>query len=543
MSDKDRGGYDRGRYWIRGGFVVDGTGAEPFRADVILRDGDIAEVVRGGVNVDPEGYEVVDAEGRMVAPGFIDMHSHSDLALFRPEGVGPKLLQGVTTEVLGQDGLSVAPLPEEDHEEWRGKLTGLLGEEPAEWNWESVTEYFDALDAIPPEVNACYLLPHGPIRAAVVGTEDVPTDAAARREMGAMIREGMAAGAVGFSTGLIYPPCSYADREELADLNRYTAEAGGFFVVHMRNESHRVLDSFEEMRWVARESGCPLHISHLKVAGAANKGLWPDLLAAIDDAREEGLDVTFDQYPYAAGSTMLDALLPKWVHAGGFESTLARLADGDSRRMIFEELTGNESDGEAENMYARGGPEEVMVAWVKGQENAWVIGKNLQEIAEEMDKHPVEALMDLLLEERLAATMISFWGTDEDIIPAMKHPAGLACTDGIYGPHPHPRLGGSFPRILGEFVRDRGVLTPAAAIKRMTSASAERLGLTDRGVVEAGRAADLVVYDPEIIESRATYAEPLTPPRGIEHVFVNGVHAVEDGRLTGSRGGRVLGRD
>ncbi len=540
MSDSN---VEMDRFLIQGGMVVDGTGTDAYRADVLIEGDGISEVFAGGIEEVPDGVRVVDATNKVVAPGFIDMHSHSDLALFRPEGVGVKLLQGVTTELLGQDGLSVAPLAEEDHAEWRGKLSGLLGEEPAQWPWESVEEYFDALDAIPPELNACYLLPHGPIRSAVVGDEDVPTTPEDREKMGQMILEGMEAGAVGLSTGLIYPPCSYADREELADLNRYTAEAGGFFVVHMRNESHRVLDSFEEMRWVSEKSGCPLHISHLKVAGEANRGMWPDLLAAIDDARSSGLDVTFDQYPYAAGSTMLDALLPKWVHAGGTRSMIERLRDPKTRLRIYEELNSAESSGEAENMYARGGPSSVMVTWVKSEKNSWVIGKNLQEIADGMDEHPVNALMDLLAEEELAATMISFWGTEDDIVPAMQHPAGMACTDGIYGPHPHPRLGGAFPRILGEFVRNRGVLTLPQAIKRMTSTSARRLGLDDRGVIEAGKKADVVVFDAETVESLATYEEPLQPPRGIEYVFVNGSLAVEDGRVTGARKGRVLGKN
>ncbi|MFP4200801.1 MAG: N-acyl-D-amino-acid deacylase family protein [Clostridia bacterium] len=527
-------------YLLRGGLVVDGTGADPLRADVILRDGKIEEVKRGGCETVPDDARVIDVSGKIVAPGFIDMHSHSDLALFRPEGVGIKLAQGVTTELLGQDGLSVAPLAREDQPLWRDKLSGLLGEEPSQWNWETVGEYFDAVDSIPPEINVCYLLPHGPIRAAVVGNEDVPTTAADRERMGQMILDGMAEGACGLSTGLIYQPCSFADRDELADLNRYVAEAGGFFVVHMRNESHRVLESFAEMRYVAEQSGCPLHISHLKVAGLDNAHLWPQLLGAIDDAREAGLDVTFDQYPYAAGSTMLDALLPNWVHGGGPEAVIARLRDPEIRDEIFTELTTSEDLGEEENMYARGGPESVMVTWVKTDKNAWVIGKTLAEIADGMGKHPVVALMDLLAEERLAATMISFWGREEDIIPAMQHPAGLACTDGIYGPHPHPRLGGSFPRILGEFVRERRALTLPQAVYRMTSASAARLGLNDRGVLSAGKVADVVVFDADTIESRASYEEPLTPPRGIEYVFVNGTLAVDDGAPTGARGGRAL---
>lgn len=530
------------RVFLQGGSVVDGTGAEAFRADVLVEDGMIAGVFRDGADsAVAENAKVIDASGMIVAPGFIDMHSHSDLALFRPEGVGVKLQQGITTELLGQDGLSVAPLSKEDHEEWQGRLSGLLGEEPRDWTWETVSEYFDAIDAIPPELNACYLLPHGPIRAAVVGNDDVPTTPEDRKKMGAMIQRGMDAGAVGFSTGLIYPPCSYADREELADLNRYAAEAGGFFVVHMRNESHRVLDSFEEMRWVSEKSGCPLHVSHLKVAGLPNRELWPDLLAAIDDARAQGLDVTFDQYPYAAGSTMLDALLPKWVHSGGVEQILERLGNPDTRQRIFDELTTPESSGASENMYARSGPEGVMVTWVKSDENAWVIGKDLQEIADGMGEHPAVALMDLLLEERLAATMISFWGKEEDILPAMRHPAGLACTDGIYGPHPHPRLGGAFPRILGEFVRERQVLSLPEAIARMTSKSAARLGLSDRGVIAAGKAADITVFDPDTVESRATYEEPLRPPRGIEYVLVNGRLAIERGKPTDVRSGKVLG--
>ena len=528
------------RILLHGGRVVDGTDSEAFEADVLIENGIITRVAPEGIDEVEGDPRIIDVTGMVVAPGFIDMHSHSDLALFRPEGVGIKLTQGITTELLGQDGLSVAPIVEEDHSEWRGKLSGLLGGEPSQWKWETVGEYFDAIDATSPELNVCYLLPHGPIRAAVVGTDNVPTTSDDRAEMGKIIARGMAEGAFGFSTGLIYQPCSFADRDELADLNRYVAEDDGFFVVHMRNESTRVLDSFAEMRYVSERSGCPLHVSHLKVAGLDNAPLWPDLLAAIDSARAEGLDVTFDQYPYAAGSTMLDALLPGWVHAGGLESAVARLRDSRSRAKIFEQLTTLDIIGDEENKYARGGPATVLISWVGSEANAWVTGRTLEYVADEMGKHPVEALMDLLAEERLAATMISFWGTEEDIVPAMQHPAGLACTDGIYGPHPHPRLAGSFPRILGEFVRERGVLTLPRAIHRMTQASARRLGLDDRGVVAEGKVADLVAFDPEEVESRASYEDPLLPPRGIEYVIVDGRVAVAEGVLTGERAGAVL---
>ncbi len=528
--------------WITGGTVFDGTDRPGFLADILIDRGEIADVRPIGEDALPPSerspyHPVIDARGKVVTPGFIDMHSHSDLALFRPEGVGVKLRQGVTTEVLGQDGLSVAPVPPNQQREWQTRLAGLLGELPLPWAWSTIPEYLEAVAALPPEVNVAYLVPHGPLRGTALGTDAVLSNPAADEQMGRAIASGMDAGAFGLSFGLIYPPSAYANTEELTALARSTAANDGFVVVHMRNESSNVLAAFDEMRQVAKASGCPVHISHLKVAGKPNRPLWPALLDAIDRARSDGLDITFDQYPYAAGSTVLDALLPGWAHAGGSEALLGRLADPDHRRKMKRAMLGDEGPSIWEE---RGGPSAVMIAWVRSAANADVIGKTLEEIADQRGEDPLDVLMALVLEERGAATMVSFWGEDADIIPAMGHAAGMFCSDGIYGPHPHPRLSGAFPRVFGEFVRRQRTLSWPEAVAKMTSVPAKRLQLSRRGRIKKGWAADLVVMDPTRIDSLATYASPLVPPKGVEWVLVNGTIAVARGERTDARSGQVL---
>lgn len=515
---------------LTGGHVYDGAGNPWRRADVAVKG---KKIKRIGVIEDSGARESIDCSGLAVCPGFIDMHSHSDLRIFAEPEASAKVLQGVATEVLGQDGQSVAPIKDEHKKDWRRHLSGLLGDVGIEWTWNSFGEYLTALEKARPSTNLVSLVPHGSLRLWVMGMENRKATPEELDSMRELLRESLDAGGAGMSTGLIYPPCPYADIDELVGLCEVLEERGKFFVAHIRNEDSAVMESVDEMFQVARRSGAPVHISHLKVAGKPQHGRAGELLDRIDAARSEGLDITFDQYPYTAGSTMLFALLPEWLQEGGSDEMLARLKDREVRRRIMEEMASRTSSSGVD-------PTDVRVSAVKSQKNKCLEGKNLFELAETLDKPLIDAVCDLLIEEDLNVSMIIFVSNESDVKTILRHPAQTVCTDGLLGGRPHPRVYGAFPRILGRFCREEKVLGLAEAIRKMTSAPAQRLGLRDRGLIKEGLRADLVVFNPKTIIDTATYEDPRQAPLGIEHVFVNGKHIVASGKQIGAKSGKVL---
>jgi N-acyl-D-amino-acid deacylase len=518
---------------VRGGRIVDGTGTPWYRADVGVTGGRIVAV---GHLDGSDARAVLDAHDHVVVPGFIDVHTHSELRLLTDPLLEPKIRQGVTTEIIGQDGLSLAPLTDATAAALPARLAGLAGAADAVWTWRSVGEFLARLEAARPAPNVAYLAPHGTIRAAVAGFEARPLTADELRRAQALLQAALDDGAVGFSTGLIYPPCSFADVDELVALCTVAARIGAPFVVHVRNESAYVLEAMDEVLEVARRSGAPLHVSHLKAAGRRHWDALSSVLERFDRARAAGIEVTFDQYPYAAGSTFLSALLPPWAHDGGTAALLARLRDPESRRRLADALA---QPGRWENFVYACGWDAVQVAAVRTEANRWCEGRRLPEIAQARGQSPAEALFDLLVEEDAAATMIVFWGEETRITEAMRHPLQMVGSDGIFGGKPHPRLYGTFPRVLGPYVRN-GTLRLEDAVRRMTAAAAHRFGLVGRGLLVPGAWADVVVFDPATIADRATYEAPHQYPVGIRHVLVNGVPVVRDGEVTGARPGRVL---
>jgi len=516
---------------LKNGRVFDGTGGPWFRADVAARGDTTVEI---GPLAEAAARLTIDCEGMAVAPGFIDTHSHSDLMVFEDPLLSPKLMQGVTTELLGQDGIATAPIRSEHKTDWRRHLSGLLGSPGIEWSWSSFDEYLSALENASPGPNLACLAPHGNIRLWTMGMEDRRATATELEDMVSLMRECFEAGAIGLSTGLIYPPCSYADEDELAALCKGMARYGGFIVVHLRNEDAGLFDALDEMLRVSERSGVPLHISHLKVAGRPQFGMAGELLRKIEAARERGLDVTFDQYPYTAGSTMLFAILPEWLQEGGPDKMIERLKDNAARERIMAELVSRSSSTVDIT--------DIRVSGVGSEKNKRLEGKNLFAVAEAMDRPMIDAICDLLIEEDLNVSMILFIADEDDVQAILRHPLHMACTDGLLGGKPHPRLYGAFPRILGHYCRELGILGLPEAIRKMTSASAARLGLRDRGLIRPGMKADIVVFDPDEIIDTSTYDEPRRHPKGIRHVFVNGAHAVENGRLLDARSGRVLRR-
>jgi len=521
---------------IRGGRIVDGTGNPWFYGDVALEGGKIACI---GPTIHGRARRTIDAGGLVVAPGFIDTHSHSDLMLLvEPQSV-PKIMQGITTEVLGQDGIAPAPVEPEHVPHCRKLLAGLLGDPDVPWNWQSLGGFLDALDEQPLSVNVCTYVPYGNIRLiAMNGSHDRLPTADEMQTICSLVRRSLQEGAFALSTGLVYPPCCYAESDEMVQVQQVLGQEGSFIVVHGRNEGSEVLASVGELVQIASAGGAPLHISHLKVAGKSNWHKRDALLEAIDEAREDGIDVTFDQYPYTAGSTMLSAILPPWAHSGGSEHLLQRLGDNEARARMREWIE-TETSG-WENMADYAGWDGVIVSSVRSRRNERWVGRSLEDIGAARGVHPADAAMDLMLEEDNAVGMITHLMSEPDVATIMRHPSQMVCTDGILGGKPHPRVYGSYPRVLGRYVREEGHLTLEDAVRRMTSFPAQRLGLTRRGMLRTGFWADMVLFDFSRVRDRATYENPRQFPEGIATVIVNGEIVVQDGKSTQASPGKVL---
>jgi N-acyl-D-amino-acid deacylase len=521
-------------FTLVGGTVIDGTGTPRYAANVVIEDDRIVAV---GTGVHPRGV-AIDCSGLTIAPGFIDMHSHSDLVCMSDPQLAAKLRQGITTEVLGQDGLSEAPVPPEYVPMWRRHLSGLNGDPDLSWDWASFGEYLERCSGA--AINMAALVGHGPIRLHAVGMENRAVTASELDLMSEVLDQALAEGAIGFSTGLIYSPCVYGDTEELIALGRVVARHGAFMVYHMRYEGKRVLDGMDEVFRIARESGAACHISHFKARGQQAWGKAPEMVDAVERARDEGLDITVDQYPYLAGSTMLGALLPPWCNAKGTAGVEAYLRDPARRETIEREIVEGRSDWESTIVAVGWG--NIVISGVATEHNRILVGQSLPEIAETWGVSPYEAMVRLLLEEDLDVSMIIHALTEEDLQTLMRQPWVMTCTDGLMGGEPHPRTYGTFPRKLGHYVREEGLESLEEAVRKMTGLPAERLGLTDRGALRPDAYADMVVFDPATIIDRATYEQPKTFPEGISHVFVNGVPAVWNGVETGRLAGCALRR-
>ncbi|GAA1903376.1 D-aminoacylase [Streptomyces sodiiphilus] len=517
---------------LRGGTVLDGTGSPGRREDVAVSGGRVLAVGR-----DPgiPARRVLDVSGAVVCPGFIDLHSHADFTVMANPGALTQITQGVTTLVTGNCGFSPFPVvPEHAHE--LIALSGFLAD-GLDWNWSTAGEFATAVDRLPLAVNVALQVGHGALRTAAMGTADRAPTVQELALMRDLLRQAVADGAVGLSSGLIYPPGAYAGSAELTGLAGRAAAAGLLYSTHLRDEGDRLGEAVREALDVARRTGVRLQISHLKSSGRRNWGAVEGALKAIEEARAEGLDVAADQYPYSASSTTLTSVLPGRAMDGGVAGLLARIADPEQYRRLAAELAAEEGAGFA--------PDRIVLADTpQGPFRAYV-GRSVAQIAAELGVPAGQAVLDILWAQRGQAGIVHHSMSEDDVRRVMRHPAVAVASDGwVLGCPgrglPHPRSLGTFARVLGRYARDERVLELPEAVRRMTSLPAARLRSRDRGVLRPGAVADLAVFDPDAVTDRATYDRPWQTATGVLHTVVAGRLVLEDGRATGEAPGRVL---
>ncbi len=524
---------------IRGGKLIDGTGNPWLRADVAIADG---RVVAVGKLAGEAARRAIDADGLCVSPGFVDMHTHSDLQLMAQPTWEVKVAQGVTLEVLGQDGLGLAPVTAESAAVLRQQLKGWNGDPPGvDWGWRSMAEYLERFDGrVSP--NVAVLVGHGTVRLSAMGMERRAPTPSELATMQRLVAEAMGDGAVGLSAGLTYAPAMFSTDDELVALCRVLGPFAGYYQPHHRNYGVHAMEAYAASIAIGREAGVPVHLTHANLGYEVNRGRAPELLAMVDAARAEGVDVTMDSYPYLAGNTYLHAYLPSWVHEGGNRAIMARLADPAQRGRIRQEMELTGSDG------AHGVPidwSKVVLTNAGRPENRGYVGRSIADAAASAggSPDPFSFYCDLLLAEELGVGSLSFTGNEENVRATMQHPAHMAGSDGIVvGDRPHPRAWGTFVRYLAVYVRELGLVRLEDMVRKMTSQPAQRLGLFDRGVLRPGAAADVVCFDADRVRDTATYESPRQAPDGVPYVLVNGELVIDGGRHTGATPGRALRR-
>src|SRR6202795_1993786 len=524
---------------ITNGHIIDGTGSPWYSGDIGIRDGRIAAIG----NLSAAAHKrALDAKGRGVAPGFVDMLGQSEATILVDPRLPSKIYQGITTEITGEGG-SAAPLND-------AIITAdRAGYEHYKINpdWRTFRQYFARLGKQGMGINLASYVGATQVRRMVLGDADVQPTPEQLDKMKALVRDAMRDGAVGVSTSLMYAPAPYAKTEEIIALASEASKFGGIYATHMRNESDSVLESIDEAVRIGREAHIPVEIWHFKVAGKANFGHMPELVARVDKARAEGVDVEADTYAYTAWFNSMSAFVPAWAHDGGDAKLIERLKDPATRTRIRKDLETPSKDWDNE-WDEISGPQDVMVSVVQNPALKKFQGQRLTDVAKAWNKDPMDTLFDLLIEDNAFTECAVFGMSEPDVSLALQQPwmsidndSSGTSPEGILGEeHPHPRAYGTFPRILRKYVREEKKLTLEDAIRKFSALPAQRMRLTDRGVLKQGMYADIVVFDPETVRDLATFAEPNQLSQGMEYVLVNGVAVIDQGKMTGARPGKVL---
>jgi len=517
---------------IKGGRVIDGTGSPWRKADVGISDKSIKKI---GLISESDAEKVIDARGLVVSPGWIDIHIHADHTVLGNPACLSYAHQGITTVTMGNCGLSMYPLTPEHKEDLIEYMLPFTSGLQIDWDWSTMDEFLARLGAV--SLNMVPFIGHGSIRIATMGFEDRAPTEDEFESMKRLLVDAMESGAHGLSTGLGYPPGMFTGEKELIDLLNVIKEYGGIHSTHMRGGESNLDDTIR----LGKITGVPLQISHLGYSCGSQRQLdgrhESTTLRKIDEAREGGVDITADIYPYTAGSSLLTQAIPAWLHVGGVQTMLKRLEDPEVRERLTEEF-------EESGM----GFDKVMVSFVKSEGNKSIEGLSLLKIAERRSQNVVDTFCDILLDERAEAMNVTFWGNEEDVTTMVQHPAVMLGSDGWmlapFGPlgagKPHPRCYGAFPRYIRRYVREEKVLTLEEAVRRMTSMPASRMGLQDRGLLLEGMKADITVFDPENVKDLSTFENPHVYPEGISTVIVNGAITVDNGEHTGALNGKIL---
>jgi len=533
---------------IKNGLVFDGTGDEPFKADIGISSDKILFVNR---KVKVKADSIIDAKNMSVAPGLIDTHSHSEFTLLADARAEGKVCQGITTEINGNCGLSAAPLYGEALHQREADIKDFGIRE----RWSTFHEYFRVLKKRGIAVNFATLAGHGNIRASVIGYEDKLLDDIELKKLKTLLKKAISEGASGLSTGLIYPPGVYSETEELIELCKFLSHAFnpssppfskglkgcfGIYTTHMRSEGDKLIESIEETIRIGKEAGIKVHISHIKTSGKENWHKVGRVISLMEESRKEGVSLTCDAYPYTASSTDLDTVLPAWVYSGGREGELKRLKNSRIREKIKKQIL----DAHPLKNYWK----KIFISSVSTEKNRWMEGRSLHSIAGIKGKEPVEILFDILIEERLMVSAIFASMHEGNLKQFLSLPYCMIGSDSAarsfsgptYRGKPHPRGFGSFPRFLGKYIRDENLMSMSKGIHKITSLPAQTFGIHQRGIIRKGAYADLVIFDHEKIIDRATFKNPFLKPEGIRYVFINGVPALWEGHLTGSKSGKIL---
>ncbi len=521
-------------FTIRGATILDGTGTPGVRNDLLVINGKIA--INGKILKGEEQGKIFDGSDLTITPGFIDMHAHSDLAVLADKEHLAKVTQGVTLEVVGQDGLSYVPSDENTQALLRQQLYGWNGD-PAgfKWNFHSVAQYLDRVDE-GAAVNVAYLIPHGAVRMLVKGNDEGYADSNELAQMSAIVETGMEEGAIGLSAGLTYTPAMYASDDELVNLCQVVAKFGGYYAPHHRNYGSQFLEAVDACIEISRASGSALHLTHCHMSAPVYHDKTELLFERIEKAERAGIDITLDTYPYLAGSTYLHALLPSWAQAGGVDQMAQRLKSAEVRSRVIDALNKTGSDGN------QGGVVNWKIIVVAGVEASLdLVGLSIEEAANRNQMEPASFYLDLIAKENYRASCVIFSGHEGNVRSIMQHPKHMVGSDGILtGNRPHPRSYGTFARYLGHYAREEKVLTFEGAVNRMTGRPASRLGLTDRGIIKEGMHADLVMLDAASVIDRSTYENPRLPAAGFEYVWIGGVTTLAQGVRTSNLPGRAI---